>query len=63
MKILSVLVKIFYKNYWYDYVKVKKGKVAKLCYMDINSFISHVLSEDIYPKIAEDVKKILNISN
>lgn len=33
------------------------GKMAKLCFMDTDSFIVHVESENIYPYLAGDVKK------
>ena len=32
---------------WYDYVKPKYNKTAKLYYMDTDSFIVHVITEDI----------------
>ena len=43
-------------NYWYDYVKPKYGPMAKLCYMDTDSFIIHVKSKDIYTDLAGGVK-------
>ena len=33
---------------WYDYVKPKNNENTKLCYMDIDSFIVHVKTDDIY---------------
>ena len=33
------LRKIVMYEFWYDYVKPKYGKKAKLCYMDTDSFI------------------------
>ena len=33
--------------FWYDYVKPKYGKNAKLSYMDTDSFIVHVKTDDI----------------
>ena len=35
----------------YDYVKPKYGENAKLCYMDTDSFIVHVKTDDIYTDI------------
>ena len=47
---LSVLGtgKVVMYEYWYDYIKPKCGDKAKLCYTDMDSFIVHVISEDIY---------------
>ena len=42
-------------GFWYDYVKPKYGKNAKLCYMHTD-FIVHVKTGDIYNDIAEDVE-------
>ena len=50
---------------WYNYVKLKCGKNAKLCYMDTESFIVHVKTfikiftfmEDIYKNIYKDIGK------
>ena len=39
--ILDLSKSVMYKV-WYDYVKLKYGKNAKLCYMDTDSFIVHV---------------------
>ena len=36
---------------------------AKLCYMDTNSFIVHVKTNDIYKDIAEDVETRFDTSN
>ena len=38
-------------------------KIAKLCYMDIDSFIVHVKTDDIYKDIAEDIKARFDTSN
>ena len=35
------LSKILMYQFWHDYVKPKYGKRAKLCYMDIDSFIAY----------------------
>ena len=37
--------------------------MTKLSYMDTDSFIVHVKSEDIYADLAGDVKKKIGISN
>ena len=38
---------------WYDYIKAKYDERGKLCYMDTNSFIIHIKTEDIYKDILE----------
>ena len=48
---------------WYDYIKPKYGKKAKLCYMDTDSFIIHIKTEDFYKDIADDVEKRFDTSN
>ena len=50
-------------EFWYDYVKPSYGENAKLCYMDTNSFIVHVKTNDIYKDIAEDVETRFDTSN
>ena len=55
---LSILAlsKILMYEFWYDYVKLKYGEKAKLCYMDTDSFIVYIKTDDIYKGIAEDVE-------
>ena len=43
--------------------KPKYGGKAKLCYMDIDSFIVYIKTDDIYKDIAEDVETRFDISN
>ena len=42
-------------EFWYDYFKPKYQQNAKLCYMDTDSFIIHIITEDVYEDIAGDV--------
>ena len=44
-------------EFWYDYIKPKYQGNAKLCYMDTESFVIHIKTEDFYEEIANDVKK------
>ena len=55
---LSILDLSMYE-FWYDYVKPKYGEKEKLCYMNTDSSVVHVKTEDIYKDIAEDVEKDL----
>ena len=42
--------------FWYDYVQPKYEEKAKLCYMDTDSFIVFIKTDNIYKDIAEDVE-------
>ena len=50
------LSKILMYVFWYNYVKLKCGEKAKLCYMDTGSFIVYIKRDDIYKDVAEDVE-------
>ena len=56
MLILDISKTLTYE-FWYDYIKAKYQKKAKLCYMDTDSFIIHIKAEDVHEDIANDVKK------
>ena len=57
------LNKIVMYEFWYDYVKPKYGENAKLCYVDTDSFIVHVKTDDIYKDIAGNVELRFDTSN
>ena len=57
------LSKIAMHKFWYDYVNPKYGENEKLCYMDTESSIVHVKTDDIYKDIAEDVETRFDASN
>ena len=44
-------------------MKPKYGNKVKLCYMDTDSFIMHIKTEDFYKDIANDVEKRSDTSN
>ena len=50
-------------QFCYDYIKPKYQNNAKLCFMDTDSFIIHIKTEDFYKDIADDVKKRYDTSN
>ena len=54
---LSILEisKILMYEFWYDYMKPKYGDNVKLCYMDTDSFIIYIKTEDFNKDIADDV--------
>ena len=62
---LSILVisKTLMNEFWYDYIKAKYKDKAKLCYMDTDSFIIHIRTEDFYEDNADDVEKWFDTSN
>ena len=47
----------------YDYANPKYGENAKLRYMDTDSCIVHVKTEDIHKEIAKDVETRFDTSN
>ena len=55
MSILDNSKTLMYK-FWYDYIKPKYGDRAKICYTDTGSFIIHIITEDFYKDISNDVK-------
>ena len=50
-------------EFWYDYIKPKYQNNAKLSYMDTDSFIIHIKTEDFYKDIADNVKMQFDTSN
>ena len=44
-------------KFWYDYFKSKYGDRAKLCYMDTDSFIIYIKTENFFQDISNDVEK------
>ena len=62
MSILDISKTLMYE-FWYDYIKPKYQDRAKLCYMDTDSFVIHIKTEDFYEDIANDVEKWFDTSN
>ena len=54
--------KILMYGFYYDYLKRKYGDKIKLCYMDTDSFITHIQTEDSYKDISNDVSKWFDTS-
>ena len=50
-------------EFWYDYAKPKYQDKAKLCYMDTDSFIILIKTEEFYKDVDNDVEKWFDISN
>ena len=62
MSILDLSKTLMYE-FWYDYVKPKSQHKAKLCYIDTDSFIFYIKTEDFYEDIANDVEKWFDTFN
>ena len=60
--ILEISKTLMYE-FWYDYMKPKHGDNVKLCYMNTDTFIRHIKTEDCYKDIANDVQKRSDTSN
>ena len=62
---LSILEisKILMYEFWYDYMKSKYNDNVKLCYMDTDSFIMNIKTNDFYEDIASDVENRFDTSN
>ena len=62
---LSILEisKLLMYEFWYDYMKPKYDNNVKLCYMDTDSFIMNIKTEDFYKDIANNVDKRFDTSN
>ena len=43
-------------EFWHEYIKPKYQYNAKLCYMDTDSLIIHIKTEDVYEDIADEVE-------
>ena len=58
LSVLEISKTLMYE-FQYDQMKPKYQQDVKLCYMDTDSFIIHIKTEDVYKDIANDVKKDL----
>ena len=62
MSILDISKTLMYE-FWYDYIKPKYEDKARLCYMDTDSFVMYIKTEDFYKDIADDVERWFDTSN
>ena len=62
---LSILEisKLLIYEFWYDYMKSKCDDNVKFCYVDTDSFIMNIKTEDFYKDIANDVEKRFQITS
>ena len=50
-------------KFWHDYIKPQYQDRAKLCYTDTDSFIIHIITEDFFVDISDDVERWFDTSN
>ena len=62
MSILDISKTLMYE-FWYDHIKPKYGDRAKLCYTDTDSFVIHIITEDFFEDISDDVERWFDTSN
>ena len=62
LSILEISKTLMYE-FWYDYMKPKYGNDVKLCYMDTDSFVMNIKTNDFYRDIANDVESRFDTSN
>ena len=56
------LSKMLMYEFHYGYMRPKYGSKVKLCYMDTDSFVYEIETEDFYRGIAKDVEKRFDMS-
>ena len=62
MSILGISKMLMYK-FQYEYIKPKYVDRAKLCYTDTDSVIIHIITEDCFVDISDDVERWFDTSN
>ena len=62
MSILDIRKTLMYE-FWYDYVKPKYNENAKLCYMDTDSFVLNILTEEFFEDVNNDVERWFDTFN
>ena len=55
MSILDISKTLMY-DFWYDYLKPKYNDKAKLCYIDRDSLVLNILTEDFFEDINNNVE-------
>ena len=62
LSILEISKTLMYE-FWYDYMKPKFDNKFKLCYMDTDTFIMNIKTNDFYKDIVSDVENRFDTSN
>ena len=60
--ILDISKTLMYE-FCYDYIKPKYANNVELCYMDTDSFVMKIKTDDFYKDISNDVEKWFDTSN
>ena len=60
--ILDISKTLMYE-FWYDYIKPSYKDKAKICYMDTDSFVVNIFTEDIFENINNSVERWFDTSN
>ena len=60
--ILDISKTLMYE-FWYNYIKPKYEDKARLCYVDTDSFVIYIKTENFYKDIANDVDRWFDRSN
>ena len=55
ISILDISKTLMYE-FWYGYIKPKYGDRAKLCYMNTDSFVIHIFTEDFLKTLPMKLK-------
>ena len=55
MSILDISKTLMYE-FWYDYLEPKYKDKVKLCYMDTDSFVINIFTEDFFEGINNDAE-------
>ena len=50
-------------EFWCDFVKPKCKEKAKLCYMDTDSFVINIFTEEFFGDIKNDIERWFDTSN
>ena len=59
LSILEISKTLIYE-FWYNYIKLKYQNDAKLCYMDTDSLIIYIKTEDVYKDIVMLKKDLIH---
>ena len=62
MSLLDISKTLMYE-FWYEYTKPKYKEKAKLCYMDTDSFVINIFTEDFFEDINNDIERWFDTSN